>query len=252
MQQIFVHDGTTTVTVTVPRGALVRHLEQALLAKRGLPIERQRLTFAGKILSSAQLLSDYNVQQRSTVELSGRISMMQVFVHAHDKVLTVAVPSDGTVLQVQNSISAKLGFPVESQRLTYVGKTLSSELPLATYNIQQRSTIDLSFRFPKPVTTDAAVVVAATKDAERRRDEAEVLAKYASLIAPAPCEHAPAERERSAIDGFALSSGVSAKAKRNVHQGAGKMTAKVGFAAKSKHQRRRRSIGDDEQEFEAQ
>jgi hypothetical protein len=177
-----------------------------------------------------------------------------VFVHAHDKVLTVAVPSDGTVLQVQNSISAKLGLPVESQRLTYVGKTLSSELPLATYNIQQRSTIDLSFRFPKPVTTDAAVVVAATKDAERRRDEAEVLAKYAALIAPAPCEHAPAERERerSAIDGFALSSGVSAKAKRNVHQGAGKVTAKLGFAAKSKHQRRRHSIGDDEQEFEAQ
>ena len=132
------------VTIHTRASDTIATVKASIQQQLGMHVGEQRLMFAGQHLDDNRTLSDYNIQQDSTLHV---IKTMQLFVKTvAGTSITIDAAASDTIADVKEQIFNKEGIKRESQRLVWSGKNLDDSRTLADYSIQQESTLWLALR----------------------------------------------------------------------------------------------------------
>ena len=138
-----------TITLDVKPSDSIEKVKTRIQGKKGIPPDVQHLIFAGKQLENRHTLSEYNVQEGSTLHLGRPVLQlndddMNIFVKTSTgKTLTLEVKPSDSVWDVKDQIEDMECVPPKHQRLIFGGKQLNDVCTLSDYDIQKKSIVYL-------------------------------------------------------------------------------------------------------------
>lgn len=133
------------VTLEVDSSDTIGNLKEKIKDKKGFPAEEQRLFFQGKTeLKDDRTVSDYNIQNKSIVNLLLQIDRLEVTIlREGTRLVTVEVNATDSILELKREIQGKTGVPLKKQSLSFAGMELENERTIFAYNIRNKSSINL-------------------------------------------------------------------------------------------------------------
>ena len=140
-----------TITIPCKPNTTIRDFKEMICNEEGIPVDQQRLIFAGKQLKDEAKLEFYGVVHQSTINLvlrlRGQRGAMQVYVKTlTGKTITILCKPNTTIRAFKEMICNEEGIPVDQQRLIFAGKQLKDEAKLEFYGVVNQSTINLVLR----------------------------------------------------------------------------------------------------------
>ena len=136
------------ITLDVDSAESIENVKQKIQNKEAIRTDQQRLIFTDKELDDMHTVSDYDIQEQSTLHLvvvsHGDIL---IFVRTPSgKTITLEVNPADSIKKVKRKIQEKQGIPHNQQRLTFAGRELRDVRSLDHYNIPNQSTLILHLR----------------------------------------------------------------------------------------------------------
>ena len=133
------------ITLEVDSSDTIGNLKEKIKDKKGFPAEEQRLFFQGKTeLKDDRTVSDYHIQNKSTVNLLLQIDRLEVTILTEGmRLVTLEVNATDSILELKREIQDMTGVPLKQQCLSFAGIELENERTIFAYNIQNKSSINL-------------------------------------------------------------------------------------------------------------
>ena len=123
---IYVKTIAGKITVEVVASHTIKHVKSVIQGKEGIPYDHQRLIFAGNQMENGCTLSDYNIHDQSTLDLSAIIEIhvgVKIF-EVTKKIITLRVDYFDPVEYVKAMINDKEHIPPDHQILMFDGGVL--------------------------------------------------------------------------------------------------------------------------------
>ena len=145
MFNIFINDLTgDTFSLKVQHSYSFEHIKSMIIEKTNHSLYDFDLIYNHKKLKDHEIISNYNIQQDSTIYVLNNINEFQIFViNLIGKTIVINVNLSNTIQEVKQKIEIKYNIPIDMQILNYCGKNLNNDKTIYDYFIYKNSTLFL-------------------------------------------------------------------------------------------------------------
>ena len=132
-----------SISINIEESSVVKQLKEKIEEVEGIESKIQTLVYEGKVLDDVKFLSNYKIENDSTLQL--RLSLkggllVYIKLYSNGKIIPLDVDTQDSIENVKARIEEKEGIPSENQILIMCGVQLENGRILCDYKTLQKET----------------------------------------------------------------------------------------------------------------